>query len=88
MRDLRTDISDKLLARVHNPGQFVGMEINARCGDVAAAEVAVVGSQLTPAGQAPIKCTYLKRNIKHLSDAYRANGSMKTALPQRRRNNH
>jgi len=42
LRDLRTDISEKLLPRVGRPSQYVGLEINARCGDVRSAEVSVV----------------------------------------------
>ena len=41
MRDLRQQISRELLPRVRRPGQYVGCEINARCGDVRAAEVSV-----------------------------------------------
>ena len=34
-------ISEELLPRVSRPGQYVGLEVNARCGDVQAAEVTV-----------------------------------------------
>ncbi len=42
MRDLSRMISDRLLGRVSQPGQYIGCEINARCGDVDSAEVRVV----------------------------------------------
>ena len=42
MEDLCERISEQLLPRVSRPGQYVGLEINARCGDVRAAEVAAV----------------------------------------------
>jgi radical SAM family uncharacterized protein len=41
MRDLREQISRELLPRVRRPGQYIGCEINARCGDVRAADVSV-----------------------------------------------
>jgi len=41
MKDLSQRISQQLLPRVRQPGQYVGLETNARCGDVRAAEVAV-----------------------------------------------
>jgi len=41
MRDLRRTISQSLLPRVGQPGQYVGQEVNACCGDVRAAEVTV-----------------------------------------------
>jgi len=41
MKDLSQQISEQLLPRVRQPGQYVGLEINARCGDVRAAEVTV-----------------------------------------------
>lgn len=42
MRNIAEDISRKLLPRVSRPGQYVGLEVNARCGDVHSAEVTVV----------------------------------------------
>ena len=41
MRNLRDTLSDVLLPRVGHPGQYINGEINARCGDVHAAEVTV-----------------------------------------------
>ena len=41
MRDLSEILRRELLPRVRQPGQYVGLEINARCGDVRAAEVTV-----------------------------------------------
>lgn len=41
MRDLAERISTELLPRVSRPGQYVGRELNARCGDVRAAGVSV-----------------------------------------------
>jgi len=41
MRNLTECISTRLLPRVRRPGQYVGLEINARCADVEAAEVTV-----------------------------------------------
>ena len=41
MRDLGLLISEQLLPRVARPGQYVGLEINARCKDVDAADVTV-----------------------------------------------
>jgi len=42
MRDLSETIRRRLLPRVRRPGQYVGLETNARCGDMEAAEVALV----------------------------------------------
>src|ERR1035437_5491355 len=42
MRDLAEMISSRVLPSVRRPGQYVGLEINARCKDVEAAEVALV----------------------------------------------
>jgi len=42
MRNLRDDISRLLLPRVRQPSQYVGLEVNACCGDVSAADVTVV----------------------------------------------
>jgi len=41
MRDLARQISEQLLPRVDQPGQYIGLEINARCGSVRDAEVTV-----------------------------------------------
>jgi len=41
MSDLARQISEQLLPAVSRPAQYVGREINARCADVRAAEVAV-----------------------------------------------
>ena len=41
MRNLANTISESLLPRVIGPGQYVGLEINARRGDIASAEVTV-----------------------------------------------
>ncbi len=41
MKNISQLISEQLLPRVSQPGQYVGQEINARCGDVAAAEVSI-----------------------------------------------
>jgi radical SAM family uncharacterized protein len=41
MKDLSQRVSLELLPRVRQPGQYVGLETNARCGDVRAAEVTV-----------------------------------------------
>ena len=42
MRNLRSDISDRILPRIARPGQYIGRETNARCSDVEAADVSVV----------------------------------------------
>ncbi len=42
MRKLGNLISEKLLPRVSQPAQYIGLEANASCGDVQDAEVAVV----------------------------------------------
>ena len=42
MRDLTELISTRLLGRARRPGQYVGLEVNARGADVEGAEVAVV----------------------------------------------
>ncbi|MGB2824177.1 MAG: TIGR03960 family B12-binding radical SAM protein [Phycisphaerae bacterium] len=41
MKDLSQQISEQLLPRVRQPGQYLGLETNARCGDVRGAEVTV-----------------------------------------------
>ena len=41
MKDLSQRVSLELLPRVRQPGQYIGLETNARCGDVRAAEVTV-----------------------------------------------
>ena len=41
MRDLSQTVREELLPRVRQPGQYVGLETNARRGDVRAAEVTV-----------------------------------------------
>ena len=41
MRNIAAQISEKFLPRVRRGGQYVGLEINARCGDVTTAEVTV-----------------------------------------------
>ena len=41
MKDLAEAVSKSLLPHVSRPGQYVGLEANARCGDARAAEVAV-----------------------------------------------
>jgi len=40
-RDVREILSTELLPRVRRPGQYVGLEVNARCADVNDAEVTV-----------------------------------------------
>ncbi|MCD6364955.1 MAG: TIGR03960 family B12-binding radical SAM protein, partial [Planctomycetes bacterium] len=42
MRNVRSLISQELLTCVRGPGQYIGLETNAHCGDVDAAEVSVV----------------------------------------------
>ena len=42
MRNLGQVGSRELLPRVRNPAQYVGLEINARCGDIGAADVTAV----------------------------------------------
>ncbi len=41
MKNLAEQISGDLLPRIRRPGEYVGLEINRRCGDVSAAEVTV-----------------------------------------------
>jgi len=41
MEDLSQPVRDRLLPRVRQPAQYIGLETNARCGDVRAAEVTV-----------------------------------------------
>ncbi|MDY6913705.1 MAG: TIGR03960 family B12-binding radical SAM protein [Planctomycetota bacterium] len=42
MENIGRTISSELLPRVSRPGQYIGLETNARCGDVQSAEVSVV----------------------------------------------
>ena len=42
MRNLGQVVSRELLPRVRNPAQYVGLETNARCGDIGAADVTAV----------------------------------------------
>lgn len=41
MQDVGTIVSQRLLSQANMPGQYIGMEINARCGDVHKAAVTV-----------------------------------------------
>ena len=41
MEDVCQRVREQLLPRVRQPGQYIGLETNARCGDVRAAEVTV-----------------------------------------------
>ena len=41
MRNLAEHISENLLPYTRQPGQYIGLEVNARCADVEAAEIAV-----------------------------------------------
>ncbi len=41
MKSLERQISERLLPQVRRPSQYIGLEVNRRCGDVRAAEVTV-----------------------------------------------